>query len=344
MTEPPARPARSPYTALKAAPQMRQPRGSQAGPAGPRPVLRVQGRAGRGHRLLSPSGLAPAPRASDGCVCQLCAPVPAVTHCHPALGHRRVPGGPQTLTQQEETAITLAEGQNVPEREEPGSWRTAAPSAPAPRQQLALGVFSQGLAEARNTANNLTAAEASGRCPSLGCPLGMSPSSAATLGLSASRWEAPAARGLELTGKSFPRAYFPESQRPEVPPPAEVWVRLVQSLPSVPRWPPWSPEYCQGLRAAPRSPDVPYPMSLLGEVRTCPHVSTVVCRVRGTVPGSRCKWHPRVGSGGGNGQAPGEADLGTGVRGEESPLGGEEGTRGTCSWAWGLAVAPGPPF
>lgn len=49
--------------------------------------------------------------------CPCCQPV---THSHPALGDRRVPPRPQAITQQEETMILLAKGQNVPQREKGG--------------------------------------------------------------------------------------------------------------------------------------------------------------------------------------------------------------------------------
>lgn len=76
--------------------------------------------------------------------CPCCQPV---THSYSALGDRRVPQGPQALTQQEETMIRLAEGQNVPERIRRGSesWQGWLPGAPLPveSRSLARGVFSQ---------------------------------------------------------------------------------------------------------------------------------------------------------------------------------------------------------
>lgn len=102
----------------------------QAVPAGPLPALRVQG--SEGHRLLlslQQDWLLLWEGAIDVFAnsVSLCQPV---THCHPVPGDR-VPAVPQALPQQEETAIILAEGQNVPKREKSGSRQEwAAPSPP----------------------------------------------------------------------------------------------------------------------------------------------------------------------------------------------------------------------
>lgn len=49
-----------------------------------------------------------------------------MTHSHQPLRDRRVPQGPQAITQQEETTILPAKGQNVPQKAKGGireSWR-----------------------------------------------------------------------------------------------------------------------------------------------------------------------------------------------------------------------------
>lgn len=88
-------------------------------PVGPLSVL-VESMGGEdsGHSLLpSPQRacLLPRERAID-VFANSVSPCQLVTHSYPALGDRRVPQGPQALSQQEETAAILAKGQNVPER------------------------------------------------------------------------------------------------------------------------------------------------------------------------------------------------------------------------------------
>lgn len=119
-------------------------------PVGPLSVL-VESMGGEdsGHSLLpSPQRacLLPRERAID-VFANSVSPCQLVTHSYPALGDRRVPQGPQALSQQEETAVILAKGQNVPERKGTATseQKPAAPRPPPPTPQKATapGMFSQ---------------------------------------------------------------------------------------------------------------------------------------------------------------------------------------------------------
>lgn len=152
-------------------------------PVGPLSVL-VESMGGEhsGHSLLpSPQRacLLPRERAID-VFANSVSPCQLVTHSYPALGDRRVPQGPQALSQQEETAVILAKGQNVPERRGTAAseQRPAAPRPPPPTPQkaaAAAGMSSQTPCRGWRHSLYLNCGGPGSKRLRVGCPLGRAP-------------------------------------------------------------------------------------------------------------------------------------------------------------------------